>query len=69
MDLVLSALTEQKQDQNGRERGIDRVLKLFAYLNDYGRPVRVADLPKALSAPRSTIAPAMAMPDQRSRSG
>lgn len=55
MDAVLSALTGQKQDQNSRERGIDRVLKLFAYLNDHGRPVRVADLPKALGAPRSTI--------------
>lgn len=39
----------------GRERGIDRVLKLFAYLNRCGRPVRIADLPKALNAPRSTI--------------
>ncbi|MBK8084167.1 MAG: IclR family transcriptional regulator [Devosia sp.] len=38
-----------------RERGIDRVLTLFAYLNGRGRPVRVADLPKALGAPRSTI--------------
>jgi DNA-binding IclR family transcriptional regulator len=38
-----------------RERGIDRVLKLFAYLNTRGQPVRVADLPKALGAPRSTI--------------
>lgn len=38
-----------------RERGIDRVLKLFAYLNSAGRPVRQADLPKALGAPRSTI--------------
>ena len=39
----------------GRERGIDRVLKLLAYLNEHNQPVRVADLPKALSAPRSTI--------------
>ena len=39
----------------GRERGIDRVLKLLAYLNTCGRPVRVAELPKALEAPRSTI--------------
>jgi DNA-binding IclR family transcriptional regulator len=38
-----------------RERGIDRVLTLFAYLNACGRPVRIADLPKALGAPRSTI--------------
>lgn len=41
--------------ETGRERGIDRVLKLFAYLNGAGRPVRLADLPKALGAPRSTI--------------
>jgi DNA-binding IclR family transcriptional regulator len=38
-----------------RERGIDRVLALLAYLNSCGRPVRVADLPKALGAPRSTV--------------
>ncbi len=41
--------------EGSRERGIDRVLKLFAHLNSGGRPVRVADLPKALGAPRSTI--------------
>lgn len=41
--------------EGSRERGIDRVLKLFAHLNSCGRPVRVADLPKALGAPRSTI--------------
>ncbi len=41
--------------ESGRERGIDRVLKLLAYLNESGRPVRVAELPKALGAPRSTI--------------
>jgi len=40
--------------EGSRERGIDRVLKLFAYLNSVGRPVRQADLPKALGAPRST---------------
>lgn len=44
-----------KPAEGGRERGIDRVLKLFAYLNSAGRPVRQADLPKALGAPRSTI--------------
>ena len=38
----------------GRQRGIDRVLSLFAYLNTCGHPVRVADLSKALGAPRST---------------
>lgn len=39
----------------GRERGIARMLKLFAHLNSAGRPVRQAELPKALGAPRSTI--------------
>ncbi len=51
MDLAV----EKALEQSSRERGIDRVLKLFAYLNDHGRPARVADLPKALGAPRSTI--------------
>jgi DNA-binding IclR family transcriptional regulator len=41
--------------EGSRERGIDRVLKLFAHLNSAGRPVRQAELPKALGAPRSTI--------------
>lgn len=45
----------EKPAEGGRERGIDRVLKLFAYLNAAGRPVRLAELPKALGAPRSTI--------------
>lgn len=40
--------------KGGRERGIERVLKLLAYLNARNQPVRVADLPKALGAPRST---------------
>jgi DNA-binding IclR family transcriptional regulator len=39
----------------GRERGIDRVLGLLAHLNSIGRPIRLADLPRALGAPRSTI--------------
>lgn len=50
-----AALAAPTPTENGRERGIDRVLKLFAYLNGAGRPVRLADLPKALGAPRSTI--------------
>ena len=45
----------QSKPEVSRERGIDRVLKLLAHLNDSGRPVRVAELPKALGAPRSTI--------------
>jgi DNA-binding IclR family transcriptional regulator len=38
----------------GRERGIDRVLGLLAHLNSVGRPIRLAELPKAVGAPRST---------------
>ncbi|MGK9132200.1 helix-turn-helix domain-containing protein, partial [Brucella intermedia] len=38
-----------------RERGIDRILKLFSYLQEHGGPARLADLPKALDAPKSTI--------------
>ena len=45
----------ESKPEGSRERGIDRVLKLLAYLNECGRPVRVAELPKALGAPRSTI--------------
>jgi DNA-binding IclR family transcriptional regulator len=44
-----------KAVEGGRERGIDRILKLFAYLNSTGRPVRLADLAKAIGAPRSTM--------------
>ena len=52
--MSLLPMTESKPE-SGRERGIDRVLKLLAFLSDSGRPVRVAELPKALGAPRSTI--------------
>ncbi|WP_274631374.1 IclR family transcriptional regulator [Arvimicrobium flavum] len=38
-----------------RERGIDRVLKLFAFLQANGGPIRLAELPAALDAPKSTI--------------
>jgi DNA-binding IclR family transcriptional regulator len=55
MNLDFDQKLGQTGDQSGRERGIDRVLKLFAFLESHGRPVRVADLPKALGAPRSTI--------------
>ncbi|MFK3666013.1 MULTISPECIES: IclR family transcriptional regulator [Brucella/Ochrobactrum group] len=41
--------------RGGRERGIDRILKLFSYLQDHGGPARLADLPRALDAPKSTI--------------
>ncbi|WDR07439.1 IclR family transcriptional regulator [Devosia rhodophyticola] len=47
--------TIENKPEKTRERGIDRVLKLLAYLNERGNPVRVAELPKALGAPRSTI--------------
>ncbi|MGH6859406.1 MAG: IclR family transcriptional regulator [Phyllobacterium sp.] len=56
MDTQLGKLLSgDTKDQTGRERGIERILKLFAFLNEHNRPVRVADLPKALGAPRSTI--------------
>lgn len=55
MNLNLDQQLAQPGDQNGRERGIDRILKLFAFLDAHGQPVRVAELPKALGAPRSTI--------------
>lgn len=48
-------LAAPKPVESARERGVDRVVKLFAYLNGAGRPVRLAELPKALGAPRSTI--------------
>jgi len=59
-DLKVGAVIDEvtqpaPRSDGGRERGIDRVLKLFAYLNSVGRPVRLAELPKALGAPRSTI--------------
>lgn len=38
-----------------RERGVDRILKLFAYLRSNGAAVRLAELPSALDAPKSTI--------------
>jgi len=38
-----------------RERGVDRVLKLFSFLQSNGGPARLADLPRALDAPKSTI--------------
>lgn len=50
-----SAADAPAPSEGSRERGIDRVLKLFAHLNSCGRPVRLAELPKALGAPRSTI--------------
>ncbi|NKC52287.1 helix-turn-helix domain-containing protein [Ochrobactrum cytisi] len=38
-----------------RERGVDRILKLFSYLQSNGGPARLAALPEALDAPKSTI--------------
>lgn len=37
-----------------RERGIERVFHLFAHLHERRGPIRIADLPKAIGAPRST---------------
>jgi DNA-binding IclR family transcriptional regulator len=55
IDETTRAVDAMGRASKGRERGVDRVLKLFAYLNSCGQPVRVAELPKALAAPRSTI--------------
>lgn len=41
--------------QGPRERGLDRVIKLFSYLHSVRRPVRLAEIPKGIDAPRSTI--------------
>lgn len=38
-----------------RERGVERILKLFSFLQLNGGPVRLAELPLALDAPKSTI--------------
>lgn len=38
----------------GRERGIERIFQLFAFLHDRREPIRIAELPKAINAPRST---------------
>lgn len=38
-----------------RERGVDRVVKLFSFLQANGGPIRLAELPAALEAPKSTI--------------
>jgi DNA-binding IclR family transcriptional regulator len=40
---------------SNRERGLDRVIDLLAHLHHVGRPVRIGDLARALSAPRSTV--------------
>jgi len=44
-----------RQAQAPRERGLDRVIKLFSYLHSMRRPVRLAEIPKGIDAPRSTI--------------
>ena len=40
---------------SSRERGLDRVIALLAHLHHVGQPVRIGDLARALSAPRSTV--------------
>lgn len=46
---------DQPKTGSGRERGLDRLVALLAYLHRVGRPVRIGDLARALSAPRSTV--------------
>ena len=40
---------------SSRERGLDRVIALLAHLHQVGHPVRIGELARALSAPRSTV--------------
>lgn len=40
---------------SNRERGLDRVIALLAHLHHVGRPIRIGELARALSAPRSTV--------------
>jgi len=37
-----------------RERGVDRVLQILAYLHKIGRPIRPGELARGLNAPRSS---------------
>jgi DNA-binding IclR family transcriptional regulator len=46
---------KKRLSRGPRERGVDRVLKLFAHLQANGAAVRLAELPAALGAPKSTI--------------
>lgn len=49
------AAAETRIAQRPRERGVERILKLFSYLQSNGGPARLAALPEALNAPKSTI--------------
>ena len=40
--------------QATRERGVDRVLQILAYIHKIGRPIRPGDLARGLNAPRSS---------------
>lgn len=51
----LEAAVKTRTARGPRERGVDRVLKLFSFLQANGAPVRLAELPAALDAPKSTI--------------
>src|SRR6185312_3973451 len=57
LDQTSSAGDHQHTALSGsnRERGLDRVVALLAHLHHVGRPVRIGDLARALSAPRSTV--------------
>ena len=52
---VAKHIAKTRTARGPRERGVDRVLKLFSYLQENGAPVRLAELPLALDAPKSTI--------------
>jgi DNA-binding IclR family transcriptional regulator len=52
---VAKHVSKTRTARGPRERGVDRVLKLFSHLQENGAPVRLAELPLALGAPKSTI--------------
>lgn len=55
MDGTVSRAVKTRIARRPRERGVDRVLKLFSCLQAKGGPVRLAELPPMLDAPKSTI--------------
>ncbi len=52
---VQSSRPKSRVAQGPRERGLDRVIKLFSFLHSVRRPVRLAEIPRGIDAPRSTI--------------
>jgi DNA-binding IclR family transcriptional regulator len=53
--VVRERIAKTRVARGPRERGVDRILKLFSFLQSNGGPARLAELPLALDAPKSTI--------------